>query len=70
MMAYKVINKFIDSEDNNTLYKVGDEFPKGDHKPTKKRIDELSKVHPKYKLAFLEEKESPKDKKKTQSAKD
>ncbi|MEK5215310.1 hypothetical protein [Psychrobacillus sp. FSL H8-0487] len=64
-MAYEVINKFIDSEDNNTLYNVGDKYPKGDFKPTKKRIDELSKVHPKYKVAFVKEKEQPKDKKKS-----
>lgn len=69
-MTYKVINIFIDSEDNNTLYKVGDDYPKGDHKPTKKRIEELSKVHPKYKVAFLKEKEPSKETKKTQSAKD
>lgn len=69
-MTYQVINKFIDSDDNNTLYNVGDEYPKGTHKPTKKRIDELSKVHPKYKVAFLKEKEAPKDTKKTQSTKD
>ena len=69
-MAYKVINKFIDTENDNTLYNVGDEYPKGDHKPTKKRIEELSKVHPKYKVSFIEENDSTKDKKKTQSAKD
>lgn len=54
-MAYKVINRFRDVEDNNTIYEVGDEFPKGDSKPTKKRIDELSKAHPKYKSIFIKE---------------
>lgn len=58
-MAYKVINKFIDKENDDTLYDVGDEYPKGDYKPTKKRIDELSKVHPKYKVAFIKQKEPP-----------
>lgn len=52
-MPYKVINNFIDKEDN-TLYRLGEEFPKGDSKSTKKRINELLKVHPKYKRAFIE----------------
>lgn len=60
-MAYKVINRFQDSEDNNTIYEVGDEFPKGDFKPTKKRFDELSKPHPKYKSTFIKE-DAPKSK--------
>ena len=53
-MSYQVINEFIDIEDNNTLYKVGDEYPKGDFKPTEERIEELSSVHPKYKRVFIE----------------
>lgn len=54
-MAYKVVNKFIDTDDNNKLYRSGDEYPKGDYKPTKKRISELSKVHPKYNRVFIKE---------------
>lgn len=54
-MAYKVINKFMDTQNDNTLYNVGDEYPKGSYKPTKKRIEELTKPHPKYKCAFIEE---------------
>ncbi|MEB1809032.1 MAG: hypothetical protein LPK26_17380 [Bacillaceae bacterium] len=54
-MAYKVINAFIDTVDNKTRYNVGDSYPKGSYKPTKKRIEELSKKHPKYKKAFIEE---------------
>lgn len=54
-MGYKVINKFKDKEDNNTLYKVGEEYPKGKHKPAKKRLEELSKEHSKYKVAFIKE---------------
>jgi hypothetical protein len=52
---YLVINDFKDKENNNTLYKVGDEYSKGNYKPTKKRIAELSKKHPKYHRAFIEE---------------
>lgn len=52
---YKVVNEFIDKIDGDTHYLVGDEYPKGSHKTTKKRIDELSKPHPKYKCVFIEE---------------
>lgn len=55
---YKVINDFKDKLDEGTHYKKGDIYPKGDYKPTKKRIAELSKEHPQYKCAFIvEEKE-------------
>lgn len=54
-MPYKVINRFIDKINDNTLYEVGDEFPKDGHKATKKRIEELSSKHPKHKRAFIEE---------------
>ena len=54
-MKYKVIHSFKDKEDNNTLYSVGDEYPKGKLKPTKKRLEELSKKHPDHKVAFIEE---------------
>lgn len=50
---YKVINEFIDKE-TKIHYKVGDKYPKKG-KVTKKRIEELSKKHPKYKVAFIEE---------------
>lgn len=60
MATYKVVNAFTDLEDNNTRYKAGDEYPKGDLKPTKKRIEELSKEHPKYKRVFIEEAKSNK----------
>jgi hypothetical protein len=54
-LAYKVIKSFKDTQDDNRLYEVGDEFPKGDSKPTKKRLEELSSQHPVYKRAFIEE---------------
>lgn len=52
---YKVINEFKDLQDDRTRYKIGEEYPKGEYKPTKKRINELLKIHPKYKRAFIEE---------------
>lgn len=54
-MPYKVISKFIDKEDNNTLYEVGDEFPKGDSQPAENRIETLLNKHPKYNKAFIVE---------------
>jgi len=68
-MPYKVINKFKDSKDNNTLYEVGDEYPKGDYKPTKKRIEELSKEHKHYKRVFIQEVESNEETKEPSSEK-
>jgi len=56
-MPYIVINKFIDQQNNNTLYKVGDQYPKGNYKPSKKRIEELSKPHPKHKCIFIKKQE-------------
>jgi hypothetical protein len=52
---YKVINRFIDKEDNDTLYEVGEVYPKGDFKPTKKRVEILLKKHPTYNCKFIEE---------------
>jgi hypothetical protein len=65
-LAYKVTKDFKDVQDNNRLYKEGDEFPKGNSKPSKKRIEELSSKHPKHKVSFIKEvkekKKSNKDK--------
>lgn len=54
-MKYKVIHSFKDKEDNNKVYSAGDEYPRGKHKPSKKRIEELTKKHPDHKVAFIEE---------------
>lgn len=61
-MAYKVVNTFRDLEDKNKLYRVGEVYPKGDHKPTKKRIEELSSIHPEQKRIFIEETEDENEK--------
>ncbi|KAA0547570.1 hypothetical protein FZW96_12035 [Bacillus sp. BGMRC 2118] len=53
-MPYKVINRFKDKEGNNTLYNVGDQYPKGDYVPSEERVNNLMSVHPKYKCAFIE----------------
>jgi hypothetical protein len=54
MAEYKVINSFYDKEDNDTHYNVGDIYPKTDAKPSKERIEKLSKKHPEHKVAFIE----------------
>jgi predicted transcriptional regulator len=59
-MPYIVVSRFKDTQDNNSIYKKGDTYPKGDYKPTKKRIEELSNgEHPKYKRVFIEEVKEP-----------
>lgn len=57
-MAYEVTENFKDRI-NGTQYQVGDEYPKGDNKPTKERIEELLN-HPKHKRAFIKEVEDVK----------
>ncbi|WP_433959316.1 hypothetical protein [Cytobacillus horneckiae] len=54
-MFYEVINDFVDLEDNKTYYKVGERYPKGKLKPTKKRIKELTTEYKKYKKVFIKE---------------
>jgi hypothetical protein len=53
-MPYKVVNRFVDTVDNNTPYEIGEDFPKGDYVPSQERIDQLSAVHPKYNRVFIE----------------
>ena len=54
-MKYKVLHSFRDKDNNNILYEAGKEYPRGGYKPTKKRIEELSKKHKHHKVAFIEE---------------
>lgn len=54
-MAFKVINSFKDRLDGHHYYKEGKPYPRQGYKPTKKRFEELSKKHPEYKVAFIEE---------------
>lgn len=53
-MGYRVVKKFKDLQDGNFIYEIGDEFPREGQKATKKRLAELSEVHPKYKVVFIE----------------
>jgi hypothetical protein len=54
-MVYKVLNRFRDKENDDVIYEVGETYPKGNYKPTKKRIAELLKEHSRYKRVFIQE---------------
>lgn len=60
-MNYKVINRFIDSKDDNKIYEVGDTF-----EGTKKRLEELSTDKNKAGIPVIKGTAKPK---KTKSAK-
>lgn len=42
MMKYTVLSEFADLQDENHIYRVGDEYPRKGYSPTDKRVDELS----------------------------
>lgn len=42
MTLYKVEVQFLDGQDDNHLYKIGDIYPRVGIKPTNERIEELS----------------------------
>ncbi len=53
---YKVVADFRDLNDNEHLYKVGDEYPAADApKPTKTRIKELAEGKNRLERVFIEE---------------
>lgn len=54
MTVYKVINRFKDKQHNGHIYEVGNTYPAEGKKLVKSRAEELTKVHPKYGIAFLE----------------
>lgn len=41
-MKYIVIEAFVDLEDENHLYRAGDEYPRPGVKPSRKRVDSLA----------------------------
>mgnify|MGYP001027100871 CR=1 FL=1 len=51
---YKVINRFIEKNHNGHVYEIRDIYPVDGKKLVKKRADELTQVHPQYKVAFLQ----------------
>lgn len=57
-MAYKVINKFKDLQDNGFFYNVGDAYPRKGKKASKKRIAELASDENKRGMPLIEEVEA------------
>lgn len=57
---YKAINRFKEEIHDNHIYEVNDPYPAEGKKLVKARAEFLSKVHPKYKVAFLKAVEEPK----------
>lgn len=67
-MSYKVLNDFMETNHNNTVYRKGDEYPKEGFNANPSRVSFLQKVHPTYGLSFLEvpeETTQPTEQKKT-----
>lgn len=54
-MAFVVINKFKDLQDNGFFYNVGDTYPRKGKKASKKRIAELSGDENKRGMPLIEE---------------
>ena len=54
-MAYKVICKFKDLQDNGYFYNVGDTYPRKSKKASKKRIAELAGSDNKRGMPLIEE---------------
>lgn len=50
----KVLKDFSDLQDNNYIYKAGDEYPRPGYNPTAERIEELSSSKNKIGEAVIE----------------
>ncbi|MEK5390207.1 hypothetical protein NSQ59_07455 [Margalitia sp. FSL K6-0131] len=61
-MPYKVINRFRDKDNNNILYREGDQYPVEGYEASNERIQELSTEHPLHKKVFIEKVETEDDK--------
>lgn len=70
-MAYKVIKHFVDLQDNNHKYDVGDTYPRKGLNVLQSRINELASDKNKQKTPLIEEipevVEEPKKEKKSKS---
>ena len=70
-MAYKVIKHFVDLQDNNYKYDVGDTYPRKGLNVLQSRINELASNKNKQKTPLIEEipevVEEPKKEKKSKS---
>lgn len=53
-MKYTVVKLFMDLQDGNHTYHVGDVYPRKGVKPTKKRIKELSTAENRQRVPLIE----------------
>ena len=53
-MKYRVITAFVDLQDSNYRYNVGDTYPRKGKKTTKKRVNELSSTENKRHTVMIE----------------
>lgn len=54
MMKYRAVIDFVDMQDNNHVYKIGDEYPRLGMEVTDARIDELIGSNNKLKRSVIE----------------
>lgn len=57
---YKVINRFKETNHDDHIYEVGDNYPANGKKLVKSRAEALTEVHEEYGVAFLKAVEEPK----------
>jgi len=57
---YKVINRFKETNHDDHIYEVGDNYPADGKKLVKARAEALMEVHEEYGVAFLKAVEEPK----------
>lgn len=57
---YKVINRFKETNHDDHIYEVGDNYPADGKKLVKARAEALTEVHEEYGVAFLKAVEEPK----------
>lgn len=58
---YKVINDFIDLEDDRRLYEAGHTYPRDDYKPSEQRLKVLSSKNNKAKKVLIQKAEDSKE---------
>ncbi|QJT71638.1 hypothetical protein [Psychrobacillus phage Spoks] len=61
-MPFIVIKRFREIKHKDRVYEIGQEYPAKGYKSTKARTDELSSTDNKYKIIFIEEVKTPKEK--------
>jgi hypothetical protein len=60
-MGFEVVTEFIDLQDKERHYRIGDAYPRQGYEPSEKRIKELSSEHKKLKKVFIKEVKSKGD---------